>query len=684
MASIGQRVKGCSGAASVHLRSDDMNDQVNLDIFPASRPAAGVAHPLAPLTVDEIRAVVAGVRAAPGFGEGLLFETIELREPAKADVRAWTPGEPIARQARASVFRVPDGKLWRLVVSLPGGEIVSRREVPGARPMIQLEQFMMIEDVVRADPRFVAACARRGIEDVTKVCVDPWSAGSLGRADEEGRHLAHTFCWLRLRENENFYAHPIEGLNAVVDILRGEVLRVDDYGVAPIPMAESNYEAQFRDSFRAPLKPLNIVQPDGPSFTLDGHCLVWDQWSLVVGFNAREALTLHDIRYDGRPVIYRASLAEMVVPYGSPHNGHPRKNVFDIGEYGLGKLVNSLRLGCDCLGHIAYLDAHLNAMDGSVMTVEKAICIHEEDAGILWKHWDFRTGRTEMRRGRRLVVSCICTVGNYEYASYWYFRQDGAVEFEMKATGIINTAACPPGQPSKYGSEVSPGVEGHIHQHAFCARLDMAIDGDANAIVECNTHAEPDGPDNPHGNAFYVEETLLATEQAAARRANPETQRYWKIVNRARLNHVGRPVGYRLEPANVLTPFVKAGSPSGRRSTFMQNHLWVTAFDPEERYPAGEYMNHSDGGGGLPDFIAADRDLVDADLVLWHVFGLHHMPRTEDFPVQPCISTGFRLMPSGFFDRNPGIDLPPEVNAGSRLATGGGCCSASGGSPKPD
>lgn len=654
-----------------------MHDQPMTDVTAAIRPAATPTHPLAPLTAEEILAVVATVRAAAAFGAGVLFETIELCEPAKAVVRAWRPGEKVPRAARATVFRADDGQLWRLVIALEagGGHIASAREAPGARPMIQLEQFLAIEGVVRAHPDFIAACARRGITDMAQVCVDPWSAGSQGRADEAGMHLAHTFCWLRLREFENFYAHPIEGLNAVVDILNGRVVRVDDYGILPIPMAESNYEAQFRSDFRPPLKPLDVVQPEGPSFTLDGRHIVWDKWSLVIGFNAREAITLHDIRYDGRPVVYRASLAEMVVPYGSPAPGHARKNVFDIGEYGLGKLANSLRLGCDCLGHIAYLDADLNTMTGEIMTIEKAICIHEEDAGILWKHWDFRTDRAEMRRGRRLVISCICTVGNYEYANYWYFRQDGAIEFEMKATGVINTAACLPGQPSKYGSEVAPGVEGHVHQHAFCARLDMAVDGDANSVIECNTYAEPEGPANPYGNAFYVEETPLASEQAAARRANQETQRYWKVINRARRNHVGTPVGYRLEPGQVLTPFVRAESLSGRRARFMQNHVWFTAFDAEERYPAGEFMNHSDGSGGLPDFIAKNRSLQDADVVLWHVFGLHHLPRTEDFPVQPCISTGFRLMPAGFFDRNPAIDLPPEVNAASRQ-TGAGCCAA--------
>ncbi len=650
-----------------------MDDVANITAQqPGSTSAAGrAAHPLTPLTAEEIRAVVAIVRADPRCAGAVMFETIELKEPAKSALRG---DAPIPREARANLFRLDEPGVYRLTVSLASRAVTAFTHIPDARPMIQLEQFLTIESVVRADPDFIAACARRGITDMTQVCVDPWSAGNFGVPGEEGGHLAHTFCWLRLRENENFYAHPIGGLNAVVDIQAGTVLRVDDTGALPIPMREVNYEAQFRDDFRAPLKPLDVVQPDGASFTLQDHVLTWDKWSLVVGFNAREAITLHDIRYDGRRVIDRASLVEMVVPYGSPDRAHARKNVFDIGEYGLGKLANSLQLGCDCLGHIAYLDAHLNTMGGDILTIPSAICIHEEDNGILWKHTDFRTERTEVRRGRKLVVSCICTVGNYEYASYWYFKQDGSIEFEMKATGIVNTVACLPGQPSKYGAEVAPGVEAQIHQHAFCARLDMAIDGDTNSVVECNTFAEPEGPANPYGNAFYVEETVLATERAAGRRTNQATQRYWKIVNPNRLNHVGRPTGFRLEHGHVLTPFVGPNSPSGTRSSFMQNHLWVTAYDPEERYPAGEYMNHSSGRGGLTDFVAQDRCIENTDIVLWHVFGLHHLPRTEDFPVQPVISSGFKLMPSGFHDRNPGIDLAPTVNTASRRDST--CCAA--------
>lgn len=621
-------------------------------------------HPLQPLTVDEIRKVVTIVRKAAPYGEHTRFETIELLEPSKESVRLFKPGDRIERSARVNVFSLKQIGVTALTVSLDDQEIASRSEFPDKHPMIQLEQFVKIEEYVRKDPQFVAGCARRGISEMSMVCIDPWSGGTFDIEGEEGRHLCHVFAWLKLSENENFYAHPIEGLNAVIDLKTWEIVRVDDYGVIPIPKQEANYERQFVKP-RPPMKPIDVVQPDGVNFRLDGRRLSWNKWSFVIGFNSREALTFHDIQYDGRPIVYRASIVEMLVPYGSPDNGHFRKNVFDIGEYGIGKLANSLKLGCDCLGAIEYLDVHLNTMDGDPMTIEKAICIHEEDAGLLWKHWDFRTDRSEVRRAQKLVVSTICTVANYEYALYWYFFLDGSIEFEMKATGIINTVACIPGKPGKYGREVLPGVVGQIHQHIFCARLDMAVDGDQNSLVECNTYFEAEGDGNPYGNAFYEMETILKTEKEAARKANPATQRYWKVINTNKRNYVGSAVGYKLEASNCVTPFVNPNSPSGKRAGFVHNHVWATAYEPNERFPAGEFMNHSTGQGGLPDFVEQNRAIENSDLVLWHVFGLHHPVRVEDFPVQPCVTTGFKLMPSNFFNGNPAIDLPPEENKAS-------------------
>ncbi|MEM6546963.1 MAG: primary-amine oxidase [Pseudomonadota bacterium] len=628
-------------------------------------------HPLSPLTAEEISRSVEIIRAGIENGAAACFETIELAEPAKSVVRGYRPGDTVERRAWVNAYFKGRSGVVRSEISLTEGTVIATTFLPDAVPMIAPVEFMEIENAVKADPRFAAACTRRGIEDLSLVTVDPWSAGNFGVVEEKGRRISHVFCWVRNSELDHQYAHPIDGLNATVDIDTGEVLSVVDKGDIPIPKGEANYDRTFQTITRTDLRPINVVQPDGVSFKLEGNRLTWADWELMIGFNAREGLTLHDIKVKGRPVLYRASIAEMMVPYGSPEGAHPRKNVFDIGEYGVGRVMNSLELGCDCLGAIKYLDATLNGRDGEVEVIKNAICLHEEDMGILWKHFDFRLERTETRRARRMVISNIATVGNYEYGYYWYLHLDGMIEFEMKATGVINTTACMPGQPGPYGTEVAPGVLGQIHQHTFCARLDMAVDGDANTAVECDTRADPPGPENPYGNGYRQHETVLTSEAQAGRKADLSTHRYWKFRSADGKNRMGAPTAYKLIPTSTVTPFLSPDGPSGKRAGYTYRDLWVTAFDPAQRYPAGEFVNASDGSDGFPAYAAADRDLVDADLVAWHVFGLHHMPRPEDFPVQPCISCGFKLMPVGFFDDFNMGDLPWDRNSASCHAAEG-------------
>ena len=651
---------------------------------PAARKLPPRRHPLDPLDAAEITVVATVLRAHFDFGADLLFETVELLEPPKETVRAHVPGTAIERKARFNVHRRGASGVWRGIVHVNLAKIVSVDFLADARPMVSPEEFLMVEDAAKADPEFREALRRRGIENLDLVCVDPWSAGNFGVPGEEGRRLAHTFVWVRLFELDNYYAHPVEGLNVVVDIDRMEVLRVDDHAAeageepVPVPRTPVNYDSDVLIEFRAPLKPLDVVQSEGPSFTLEGNLLRWDNWDVHIGFNGREGLVLQQLGYTvgarRRPIAYRLSLAEMVVPYGTPEGVHYRKNVFDSGEYGFGKLVNSLALGCDCLGHIQYMDVTLPDMLGNPRVVPSAICIHEEDAGLAWKHFDFRTERTETRRTRKLVISSITTVGNYEYCCYWYLFQDGTIEFEMKATGIINTAACLPGSEQKYGTEVAPGVVGYNHQHVFCMRLDMEVDGPDNTVLECDTVAPPIGPENPMGNAFHVRYTPLTSELNARRRVDFEKSRYWKIINPNSKNAMGRPTGYKLETPSAIQPYTHPEGPSGQRSGFIYNHLWVTPYDPEERFPAGEFMNHSAGDDGLPAWTEADRPIENTDVVLWHSFGLHHIPRVEDHPVQPCVLCGFKLMPVNFFDGNPLIDLPAETNAASRDNDATGAC----------
>ena len=216
--------------------------------------------------------------------------------------------------------------------------------------------------------------------------------------------------------------------------------------------------------------------------------------------------------------------------------------------------------------------------------MKNAICLHEEDHGIAWKHTDFRTGYAEVRRMRRMVISSIVTVGNYEYGYYWYLYQDGSIEYEVKLSGVISDGAIADAVKPEYGTIVAPGVYGPHHQHFFNVRLDMAVDGSANRVYEVTPTAMPPGPDNPVGNAWRAEETLIEDETMGRREADP-LGRYWKIVNENVRNELGQPVAYKLVPEHTIKSFAHPGSAVARRAGFTANPLWVTAYDQDELSP---------------------------------------------------------------------------------------------------
>jgi len=348
------------------------------------------------------------------------------------------------------------------------------------------------------------------------------------------------------------------------------------------------------------------------------------------------------------------------VPYGHPSPMHSWKSAFDAGEWGLGRMANSLTLGCDCLGEIHYFDYVFADERCKPHTKANAICMHEEDYSILWKHVDMVSGRTEVRRSRRLTISSIATVGNYEYGFYWYFYLDGTMQLEVKLTGIMSTMAVAGDDAGEHARMVAPGLAAPLHQHIFNVRLDVEIDGPDNAVFEVDAVPSPPGEGNPVGSAFTTTTTLLETELAARRDVDPSRSRTWRIANRSRRNALGQPTAYKLLP--VATPTLLAGPDSsiGRRAAFAAHNVWVTPFSPDERRAAGDYPNQHTGGAGLPAWTAQDRAIVDTDVVLWHSFGVTHIPRPEDWPVMPVESTGFSLIPVGFFDRNPALDVPPS------------------------
>ena len=623
-------------------------------------------HPLEPLGASEIACAVELLKAVPSCTACTRIISIVLQEPAKQLVHSWPNGHAPAREAIAVLLDNASGAASSVVLDLTKQAVVEIRPAPpGAQPTLSLDEQIECEQAVLASPEFRAALDRQyGIKDTSLVMVDIWSAGYYGSEEERTRRLTRPLCFLRTDPTDNGYAKPIEGIRPVVDLNKMQVIRVEEYGHWPLPTESCNYSADRVPNQRTDIKPLDIAQPEGPSFHLEGNRIEWQNWKLVIGFNAREGLTLHHVRYtdqgQDRSILYRASLTEMVVPYGDPKPTQARKNAFDVGEYGMGMCANSLRLGCDCLGHIEYLDADLCDSRGRPFRIPNAICIHEEDYGILWKHTDRRLpDAPEVRRSRRLVISSVSTVENYEYGFFWYFYQDGNIQFEIKLTGILSLGAVLPGEKPRYGALIAPRLYAPNHQHFFNVRLDFDIDGTENTVQQIDVVADPIDESNPFENAFHANVTDLSSEHSALANLNLETARTWRVVNKNRLNAVGEPVGYRFIPGDNSIPF---GSPNAwwrRRASFVNHHVWVTPYCEHEKYAAGEYPNQSCGGEGLAKWTEADRSLSNQDVVFWYTFGHTHIPRPEDYPVMPTAYIGFVLKPNGFFDKNPANDVPP-------------------------
>jgi primary-amine oxidase len=625
-------------------------------------PYASDLHPLDPLSASEISQAAAIVRRDRAVGETWRFASIELKEPAKESVN---PQHAPGREVLVVCWNRADGQAYRGLVSLADDTVTGWEHLPGQQPNMTADEWHECDEMLRAHPDLIQALARRGITDMALVLTDMWAYGAaLVPERHRGLRLGWSDVWYRDSAEANPYAHHVTGLHPVVDLNTMTLLELEDSeasenseGVTEQPDVRGEYLPQLTGTPPRVVKPLQITQPEGAGFSVDGRLLSWQNWQLRVGFNHREGLVLHQVGFSDagrlRPVANRLSFAEMIVPYRDASPDHYRRTAFDIGEWGLGFMTTSLKLGCDCLGEITYLDAVVHDSRGEPRTIPSAICIHEEDSGVLWKHVDSVTGAA-VRRARRLVISFHVTVANYEYLVYWRFYQDGNIECEVRATGIVVTSHLPEGSQSATGTLVDQRTYAPFHQHFIVARLDLDVDGPANTVYAVESRQSG-------ALGLTLRETPLRTESEGKQDYDWATQRSWKIVNPNHQNELGVTPAYKLVPGGALPSLLDPSEPAFRRAEVIGHTLWVTPYHPDERWPCGDFPNLSERDTGLPAWTAANRSIENTDIVLWYVFGIHHIPRPEDWPVMPVDIVSFWLKPHGFFPRNPTLDVPPPT-----------------------
>ena len=531
-----------------------------------------------------------------------------------------------------------------------------------------MDEWHECDEMLRADPALAAALTRRGITDLSRVLTDLWAYPAATIPPRyRGLRLGWADVWYRGSEQGNPYAHHLSGLHPIVDLNRmaaaGDRGRLRPGHLPRAARRDGRVPAETDPRAAAAGRAAGDQPAGGVSFSLDGHMLSWQNWQMRLGFNYREGLVLHTVGFQDagrlRPVAHRLSFAEMVVPYRDATVDHYRRTAFDIGEWGLGFMTTSLERGCDCLGEITYLDAVVHDSAGEPQAIRHAICIHEEDSGVLWKHVDHQFG-AEVRRARRLVVSFHVTVANYEYLVYWRFYQDGNIECEVRATGIMVTSNFPAGRQPPYGTLVDERTYAPFHQHFIVARLDLDVDGPDNTVYAVDSEPCRASEDDPYQLGLVLRQTPLRTEAEGQQDYDWHTQRGWKVVNDAVRNGLGTPVGYKLVPGGCFPPMLDADSPVLERARAIGHTLWVTPYHPDERWPCGEFPTFAATDSGLGAWTAQNRSIENTDVVLWYVFGIHHLTRPEDWPIMPVDTVSFWLKPSGFFDRNPALDVPPD------------------------
>lgn len=638
-----------------------------LPLSSTSARAVEASHPLDPLDEGEITGAVKILRATQSFPKTALFAAVHLHEPPKNEVLSFKTGAPFRREAFAIILDRENNRTYEAVVDLRGQKVVSWKEMKGVQPLVLVGEYETLQGIVKADARWQAAMRKRGITDFEKVAVDGWAVGEVD-ARFSGRLLRGLSYYKG--DSSNYYGRPIEGVVALVNMNTQKVVDLTDTGVVPFALKGQDFDEASIGKLREKPKPLVITQPEGASYQLKGHEVRWQKWSFRYSMHPREGLVLHLVGYDDegktRPILYRAGLSEMVVPYGDPDANWRWRAAFDVGEYSVGRLASPLEANLDAPENAQLLDATFADDAGEPYTLERAVGIYERDGGILWKHFESSSGKNETRRARELVVFFVATIGNYDYAINYIFKQDGSLEVDLALTGMMLAKGVKEKRADEGHARMSE-TTGHLvaehilaphHQHFFNFRLDFDVDGTLNSATEMNSAALPAGANNPYSNGFVMRESLFKTEAEAQRKMDMQSARVWTVTNTSAKNGLGHHPSFILVPGVNSLPYLSPEAPVRKRAQFINNHFWVTRYKGPEIYAAGVYPNQSKGGDGLPQFIADNESLENQDVVVWYTLGVTHIPRPEEWVVMPVTHAGFKLLPGGFFNRNPGLDVP--------------------------
>ncbi|MFJ9499187.1 primary-amine oxidase [Brevibacillus centrosporus] len=634
-----------------------------------------VEHPLNPLTAEEINSVVSAVKASESYKQSMRFTQISLKEPEKAKVWSWVYGQKGAFEREANVVMLDGKKVIEAQVNLATKKLVSWKEVEGAHGMVILDDFQTVQAAIEQSSEYADALKKRGINDVKKVVATPLTVGYFNEADglKQDLRLLKVVSYLDVGDG-NYWAHPIENLVAIVDLEQKKVIKIEDAGVIPVPLKPTPYDGRSQQA-KQNVKPLTITEPQGKNYSFDGNTIHWGNWDFHLRMDSRVGPVLSTMTYNDngikRKIMYEGSLGGMIVPYGDPDVGWYFKAYLDSGDYGMGVLTSPLEKGTDVPDNAQLLEATISDNDGNPYTIPNAMAIFEQYAGPEFKHQEM--GKDNVSRERReLVVRWISTVGNYDYMFDWILSPNGTIKIDVGATGIEAVKAVKSStmhdptakEDTRYGTLIDHNIVGTTHQHIYNFRLDLDVDGENNTLTEVNPQIAENTAGGPRKSVIVTEQKTVTTEQDAIQTFDPSTIRL--LSNPSKENKVGNPVSYQIMPYAGGTHPVAKGAMFSKdewlynRVNFMDKQIWVTKYNPDERYPEGEYPNRAKTDTGLKEFTANNDSIENTDNVVWMTTGTTHVARAEEWPIMPTEWVHAMLKPWNFFDQTPTLDLPEK------------------------
>jgi primary-amine oxidase len=621
-------------------------------------------HPLDALTTSEYWTVRDVLQQSGHLTDKTLFSSVLLHEPVKDTVLAWKEGNPIAREA--DVILEAEGATIEARVDLVARKLEFFKQVPGVQAPITKTELDTMVEVANNDPRVIAALKRHGVTDLTGVRCEPIPITWMIYPEQANRRIGYGDC----TDSHGVY-HPwgraVEGVFVLADLTSEKILKVIDND--PVPKSPGDIDYEEGDATpRSGTKPLLVTQPLGPSYTIDKGEVVWQNWHFRFRLDSRIGAVLNLVRYqDGdrlRSVMYEGSLSEMYVPYMDPDEGWSSRAFVDAGEFLLGGLIKPVGPD-DCPAHAQYFTGLVPSDSGAPIQKPQLACLFEHATdGPAWRHLEGDV--ISARPSRELVLRTAAVAGNYDYLLDWVFQQDGTIRVAVGATGIVETKGVKeeviaPMQPGmlEHGTLVAPNLLAVNHDHYFSYRLDLDVDGTANSFMIDKLVQEP-LTGHSRKIIWAAQSSIAHKEKDAILDLDPRNPGMWSFINPAQHDARGYPTGWEIMPGATAVSSISLDDPAQRIGAFSSHQMWVTPYNPDERYAAGTYVTNNDGLRGLPEWTKANRSIENTDIVGWYTLGFHHVVRLEDWPVMPTLWHEFLIRPVNFFDQNPTLTLPHQ------------------------